>query len=88
MYETFGAGRQDDDSYGFRLFVPDKGKDPAQYVRGGDCKITEVRVVGDFQNVVDAARQNWDYGGGLVMTEQAQPTQSAHLASPLFPGGA
>ena len=76
MYEKFGAGRQDDSSYGFRLFVPDNSKDPAQYVRGGDCKITEVRVVGDFQNIVDDARQNWDYGDGLVMTEQGPPERS------------
>ena len=73
MYEKFGAGLQEDGSYGFRLFVPDNSRDATQYIRGGDCKITEVRVVGDFQSLVDPARNNWSYGDGLVMTEQNHP---------------
>jgi hypothetical protein len=28
MYEKCGAGRQDDRSYPFRLFVPDNTRDP------------------------------------------------------------
>lgn len=87
MYEKFGAGWQDDGRYGFRLFVPDNSKDATQYVRGGDCKITDVRVVGDFQNAVDNARQNWDYGDGLVMTKQAHPNGRlfAYTLPPQFP---
>jgi 1,4-alpha-glucan branching enzyme len=73
MYETFGAGRQDDGSYAFRLFVPDNTRDPAQYVRGGDCKITEVRIAGDFQSLIDQRRRNWNYDDGLVMAEQVHP---------------
>src|SRR5438093_6495650 len=73
MYETFGAGRQPDGSYGFRLFVPDNTVDPQQYARGGDCKIIEVRIVGDLQDQVGAARRNWTYDDGLVMVEQAHP---------------
>ncbi len=73
MYETFGAGRQADGTNGFRLFVPDNTRDPTQYTRGGDCKITEVRVVGDFQQAVDPVRKNWSYDDGLVMIEQPHP---------------
>src|SRR5271157_443969 len=74
MYEKFGFGRQDDGTYGFRLFVPDNTKDPAQYVRGGACKITEVRVVGDFQTHIKPAGGNWSYDNGLVMTELDHPS--------------
>jgi hypothetical protein len=89
MYETFGAGRQPDGTYGFRLFVPDKTVDPQQYVRGGDCKIVEVRVVGDFQDRIDPGRNNWDYGDGLVMAEQAHPHGRlfAYTLPPQFPDG-
>jgi pullulanase len=70
VYEQFGGGRQPDDSYGFQLFLPDNGIDPGQYVRGGACKIAEVRVVGDFQNAVDRGRRNWTAEDGLVLTER------------------
>jgi 1,4-alpha-glucan branching enzyme len=73
MYEKFGAGRQEDSTYGFRLFVPDNAIDPTQYSRGGSCKIVEVRVVGDFQKALDAARNNWSYDDGLVLAEQPHP---------------
>jgi hypothetical protein len=46
MYEKFGFARQEDGSYEFRLFVPDSAVDRTQYVRGGPCRIVEVRVVG------------------------------------------
>jgi 1,4-alpha-glucan branching enzyme len=89
MYEIFGAGRQPDGSHGFRLFVPDNTVDPQQYVRGGDCKIVEVRIVGDFQDKIDASRNNWDYGDGLVMAEQAHPHGRlfAYTLPPQFPDG-
>jgi 1,4-alpha-glucan branching enzyme len=73
MYEQFGFDRQEDGSYGFRLFVPDNDVDPAQYVRGGSCRIVEVRVVGDFQDKVEKGRRNWNYGDGLVMSERDHP---------------
>jgi 1,4-alpha-glucan branching enzyme len=89
MYEKFGAGRQDDGSYGFRLFVPDNTVDPAQYGRGGGCKIVEVRAVGDFQKAVDGARRNWNYDDGLVMAEQAHPNGRlfAFTLPPQLPDG-
>jgi hypothetical protein len=89
LYESFGAGRQPDGSYGFRLFVPDKAVDPQQYARGGDCKIVEVRVVGDFQDKVDAGRHNWDYDDGLVMAEQAHAHGRlfTYTLPPQFPDG-
>jgi 1,4-alpha-glucan branching enzyme len=89
MYETFGAGRQDDGSHGFRLFVPDNAIDPGQYGRGGACKITEVRAVGDFQQTLDPARRNWSYADGLVLTEQPHPHGRLFAATlpPDFPDG-
>src|SRR5262249_21376175 len=71
------------------LFVPDNTKDPAQYVRGGDCKITEVRIVGDFQDRIDPGRQNWNYDDGLVMAEQDHPSGRlfAYTLPEQFPDG-
>ncbi|MGH7224451.1 MAG: alpha-amylase family glycosyl hydrolase, partial [Gemmataceae bacterium] len=73
MYEKFGFARQDDGSYEFRLFVPDSAIDRTQYVRGGPCRIVEVRAVGDFQDKVEKGRQNWDYNDGLVLSERNHP---------------
>jgi 1,4-alpha-glucan branching enzyme len=89
MYEKFGPGRQEDGSYGFRLFVPDNTVDPTQYSRGGACKITEVRIVGDFQRTVDGARRNWNADDGLVLTEQAHPNGRLFACTlpPHFPDG-
>jgi 1,4-alpha-glucan branching enzyme len=89
MYEKFGAGQQPDGSYGFQLFIPDTAKDPTQYVRGGDSKITEVRVVSDFQDKVDPRRQNWSYDDGLVLSEKPHPNGRlfAYTLPPQFPDG-
>ncbi len=73
MYEKFGFARQEDGSYEFRLFVPDSAVDRTQYVRGGPCRIVEVRVVGDFQNKVEKGRRNWNYNNGLVLSERDHP---------------
>jgi 1,4-alpha-glucan branching enzyme len=73
MYEKFGAGRQDDGRFAFRLFVPDNTRDANQYLRGRDCKIVEVRIVGDFPHLLDPARRDWNYDDGLVMTEAPHP---------------
>jgi 1,4-alpha-glucan branching enzyme len=89
MYEKFGAGRQDDGRYGFRLFLPDNTRDPNQYTRGGSCKIVDVRVVGDFQHLVDPARRDWNYDDGLALTEQPHPNGRlfTYPLPPTFPAG-
>jgi len=50
MYEQFG-GRVDQQTKGvtFRLFIPDHVKAPLQYEGGGLPRITDVFVVGSFQ---------------------------------------
>jgi 1,4-alpha-glucan branching enzyme len=73
-YADFGFSRLSDGQQRLRLFVPDNSIDPAQYTRGGPCRIAEVRFIGDFQASVDAAASNWDAASGPVM----QKTQGAH----------
>lgn len=51
MYEQFGAiVDQNDKTVTFRLFVPDNTLDPGQYDSGGSPGLTDVFVVGGFQN--------------------------------------
>ena len=50
MYESFGA--QVDTAaktVTFRVFFPDSTLDSTQYRRGGSPRITQMKVVGDFQ---------------------------------------
>jgi 1,4-alpha-glucan branching enzyme len=42
----------------FRLFFPDAGKDPSQYVHGGPPRIQRIQVTGDFQRRIGG--QDWD----------------------------
>ena len=49
MYEQFGA-RLQGKKVEFKLFLPDRTVDPSQYVRGGEPKIREVKLIGDFQH--------------------------------------
>jgi 1,4-alpha-glucan branching enzyme len=85
MYEQFGFSRWPNGRLGFQLFIPDNQIDAAQYGRGGPCKITEVRVVGDFQTLVDPAAINWNAGSGLLMTRLAHP--NGHLFTYELPNG-
>lgn len=75
MYEAFGFGDlPNGGGKGFSLFIPDNTVDPKQYGRGGPSKVTGVKVVGTFQQVIDpVAGKNWDEPGGLVMTRNAHP---------------
>lgn len=50
MYEQFGAAVDDKGVVTFSLFLPDNQVNPAQYSRGGDPKIREICVRGDFQS--------------------------------------
>lgn len=70
MYESFGAVVEGD-SVEFRLFFPDKDVDPAQYVRGGLPRISEVRVRGDFQSLLGG--NDWEFATAPVMVRQPHP---------------
>ena len=67
MYEQFGFSRSPTGEQSITLFVPDNSIDASQYSRGGPCRITEVRVVSDFQGLLDPAAKNWDYATGFLM---------------------
>src|SRR5438132_10904940 len=73
MYEGFGFSISLGGQQSIRLFVPDGGVDPAQYSRGGPSGITECRVIGDFQKIVDARATDWDASRGLAMNEEPHP---------------
>lgn len=82
MYEQFGFSRSMAGGQSLTLFVPDNSVDPAQYSRGGPCRIVEVRVIGDFQSLVDPTATNWDAAAGLVMNKTPHP--NGYLFSYLF----
>src|SRR4051812_34915357 len=82
MYKAFGFGDlPGGGGKGFQLFIPDNTVDPAQYVRGGPCKITRVKVVGDFQTRLNPAGSNWDEANGLVMNQGAHPNGLLYAAA-------
>lgn len=70
MYQNFGA-IVTNSRVEFQLFLPDNKVDPAQYVRGGDPQIKEVRIRGDFQHEIGG--QDWDFDSAPVMVKQAHP---------------
>ena len=75
MYEQFGA-RLLGKKVEFRLFLPDKTLDGAQYVRGGEPRIREVRLIGDFQHLL--GETDWDRDGATIME------RTAHLHGQLY----
>jgi pullulanase len=68
MYETFGAREIDRGEVTFRLFFPDRARDPGQYQGGGLPWVKEVRVVGDFQ-VAAGEAANWDPASAPIVAE-------------------
>jgi 1,4-alpha-glucan branching enzyme len=70
MYENFGAVITDK-KVEFRLFLPDNTVDPAQYVRGGDPKIKEIRIRGDFQSSIGGT--DWEFNSAPVMSKNPHP---------------
>ena len=66
MYERFGAAVTDH-AVEFRLFFPDKTRDPSQYVNGGLPKIEKIQVTGDFQSRL--GQQDWDYLAAPSLTK-------------------
>src|SRR5438876_1106517 len=89
MYEQFGFSRSATGEQSLTLFVPDNTVDPTQYARGGPCRIVDIRVIGDFQSLVNPDSANWDAATGLVMnkTLHANGYQFAYqFATPLPEG--
>ena len=70
MYESFGVSKRPDGRYGFSLFIPDNGVDPAQYSRGGPCRIASVGVIGSFQSQLGGGSTDWDAANALPMTRE------------------
>ena len=68
MYEKYGFLRSPEADQ-FQLFVPDNTIDPLQYDNGGPCRLSEVRIIGDFQTSVNTNSQNWDHQTALPMTK-------------------
>ncbi len=68
MYEKFGVTVNSDGHVTFALFLPDNQVDPAQYIRGGDPKIHEIRVRGDFQHLLGGTDWALDSAPQLVKT--------------------
>ncbi len=89
MYEQFGFSRSATGEQSLTLFVPDNTIDPTQYVRGGPCRIVEVRVIGDFQSLVDPRATNWDAATGFVMnkTQNANGYLFTYPFDPPLPDG-
>ena len=82
MSEKFGAWQVGNDPhYGqieFKLFIPDRTKDPAQYTATppdgrnmpnyGDPQIQSIQVIGDFQSRLQ--QPNWDQAAAPLMNLQ------------------
>ncbi len=81
MSEKFGAWQVGDDRdrgmAAFKLFFPDRGKDPSQYEENsqvpdyGDPKIASVQVSGDFQ--AHLGQESWDFDAAPSMSKEAHP---------------
>ncbi|MEZ4594220.1 MAG: alpha-amylase family glycosyl hydrolase [Chloroflexota bacterium] len=87
MYETFGPTVAGNGRVTFNLFLPDNKVDPAQYTRGGDPKIREIRVRGDFQHQLGG--QDWDLASAPQLSKTAHPhgwLWTATLETPLPEG--
>lgn len=70
MYEDFGAV-VDGSTVEFRLFFPDKSRDPSQYTLGGLPRLQRVQVAGDFQPQIGGAA--WDFAGAPELVLNPHP---------------
>lgn len=87
MYETFGPTVAENGRVTFNLFLPDNKVDPTQYRRGGDPKIREIRVRGDFQHLLGG--QDWGMASAPQLSKTAHPhgwLWTATLETPLPEG--
>ncbi|MGR8981657.1 MAG: alpha-amylase family glycosyl hydrolase [Gammaproteobacteria bacterium] len=71
MYEKFGAVVQGP-RVEFNLFLPDNTRDPSQYIRGGDPRIRQIHVRGDFQGA--AGSRNWQLDNKFAMQKVEHPS--------------
>jgi len=92
MYEAFGARQLGNDETGgkvqFSLFFPDTNRDPLQYERGGDPRIKNIRIVGDFQNSIDG-KGNWNKDTAPLMVKKEHPKGWvwAYITEKILPAG-
>jgi pullulanase len=77
MYEQFGFNRTAGEDK-LELFVPDNQVDPAQYTGGGPSRIVQVKVVSDFQSLINGGAA-WDYQTAPVMTLQKHPNGNLYV---------
>jgi pullulanase len=70
MYEEFGAVVQNR-QVEFKLFIPDNTVDPTQYTRGGQPRIREICIRGDFQGQIGGI--NWAFDFAPVMLKNPHP---------------
>lgn len=67
MYEQFGFIRSAEGEQSIQLFIPDNTVDLNQYSRGGPSHIESVKIVSDFQHLVNPDSTDWDPASALTM---------------------
>ena len=82
MYENFGP-QVDANRVTFKLFFPDKAKDPLQYGRGGLPRIKKIQVTGTFQSQI--GQNNWDNINAPEMTLEDHPKGLLYTFSTTLP---
>ncbi len=72
MYQEFGVSvDKTTNRVTFRLFLPDNQVDPGQYTRGGSPKIEEIRIRGDFQQLLGGV--DWALADAPAMSREPHP---------------
>jgi pullulanase len=79
MYEKFGARELKRGEVTFRLFFPDRARDPSQYDGGGLPEVAAIRVVGSFQKAAGQAA-DWDPASAPPMKERKTKPDDGALA--------
>lgn len=97
MSEQFGAWQVGDDpdqgAVQFKLFFPDRTKDPSQYEARanqpnyGDPQITGIRVVGDFMHVLGLSDWDWANGPAMTKTKHAKGVVWSYVTPVELPQG-
>jgi 1,4-alpha-glucan branching enzyme len=82
MYENFGP-QVDGNRVTFKLFFPDKAKDPLQYGRGGLPRIKKIQVTGTFQSQI--GQNDWDNINAPEMTLEDHPKGLLYTFSTTLP---
>lgn len=82
MYEDFGA-QVEGNTVTFRLFFPDRAKDPLQYGRGGLPRIHRLQVTGTFQHHL--GQSDWDFLNAPEMQLHDHPLGMLYTFSATLP---